>query len=409
MNKIVLVFKNEFISHVVRRSFLITLFLIPIASFGITLLIASLQGTGAGQAVGQIFAVNPTVSVEGYVDSSGLIKAYPQGMQEQLRPYPNEEEAKKALTTGEIDAYYLLPADYLENGKLYYIRKDFNPLGGITQSNTIRNVLLFNLLNGDKQVTARIQYPMNVTEEYTAQQPPRSQEEPVNFFVPYIISFAFYIVTLSAASLMLNNITTEKKNRMLEILMTMVTPVQMLTGKIIALGLAGLLQVVIWSGSGYFLLRLSGQAFNNAAFLQFDASIIFWAALYFILGYAVYASLMAGLGALVPNIREASQVTIVILLPMIIPFMLINTLITKPNSIVSIVLSLIPFSAPVSMMTRLAATNVPAWQIVLSLVLLGITAVLVVRSVAGVFRAQNLLSGQQFKLKNYFKALFGKM
>jgi ABC-2 type transport system permease protein len=409
MNKLLLVLKNEFITHVIRRSFLITLFVIPLASFAIMLIVASLRGTGAGEAVGQIFAANPTMTVEGYVDSSGLIKKIPTDLPVELRSYPNEEEIQKALEAGEIDAYYLIPADYMQSGKVYYIRKDYNPLGAITQSSTIRDVLAYNLLGGDAELAARVQNPMRVNEIYTTEQAPRDQSEPANYYIPYAISLAFYIVTLSAASLMLNNITTEKKNRMLEILMTTVTPLQMLTGKIIALGLAGLLQVVLWSGAGYLLLQVTGQTFNNTAFLQVPASIIFWAAVFFILGYAVYASLMAGLGALVPNLREASQATIVILIPMIVPYMLINTLITKPNSVLSIVLSLFPFSSPVTMLTRMAATNVPAWQILLAVLLLLITAALVIKSVAGMFRAQNLLSGQPFKLSNYFRALFGRM
>jgi ABC-2 type transport system permease protein len=407
MNKMLLVLKNELTAHVMRRSFLITLFLIPLASFAVMFLVGSLKGTETGQAVSQIFTVNPASSVEGYVDFSGLVRKVPGYLQEQLNAYPSEGAAIKALDAGDVDAYYLISEDYLSDGRVYYIRKDYNPLGGITQSGVIQEVLTYNLLNGEDMLAARVNNPMNVVEEYTAEQAPRDQSEPANFFVPYAVSLAFYIVTLSAASLMLNNITTEKQNRMLEILMTTVTPLQMLTGKIIALGLAGLLQVVIWSGAGYLLLQISGQAYNNPALLQLDASIIFWAAVFFILGYAVYASLMAGLGALVPNLREASQATLVLLIPMIVPYMMINTLITRPNSVLSIILSLFPFSAPVTMITRLAATDVPAWQLILSVILLVVTAVLVVRAVAGMFRAQNLLSGQPFKLRYYFKALFG--
>ena len=79
-----------------------------------------------------------------------------------------------------------------------------------------------------------------------------------------------------------------------------VTPLQMLTGKIIALGLVGALQTVVWSGAGYLLLRVTGQSIDLGAF-QLPVSILLWGMVYFILGYAVYASLMAGIGPWCPT------------------------------------------------------------------------------------------------------------
>jgi len=134
-----------------------------------------------------------------------------------------------------------------------------------------------------------------------------------------------------------------------------------------------------------------------------------WGIIFFILGYAVYASLMAGLGALAPNMREASQVTIVIMLPLIIPlFFSSSVFVSDPNGPIATVLSIFPLSAPVAMMARLASGGVPAWQLVLTAFLLAVTAVLIVRGVAGMFRAQALLSGQPIKIKTYLQALLGR-
>jgi len=129
---------------------------------------------------------------------------------------------------------------------------------------------------------------------------------------------------------------------------------------------------------------------------------------YFLLGYAMYASLMAGLGAMVPNLREASQATCVVILPLIIPLFFINALIGQPGSTLSVVLSLFPLTSPVAMMTRLATGSVPWWQPFLAAVLQGLTALLIVKSVAGMFRAQYLLTGQAFNVKLFLKALVGK-
>ena len=156
------------------------------------------------------------------------------------------------------------------------------------------------------------------------------------------------------------------------------------------------------------LLRLSGRTLNLENVSVVSPTLLLWGVLFFVLGYAVYASLMAGLGALVPNVREASQVTTIIVMPMIAPLMMISALIDKPNGSLATGLSLFPLTAPTTMMLRLAAGDVPLWQILLSAALLAVTAALIVRAAAGMFRAQNLLSGQSINIKRYFLALFGR-
>jgi ABC-2 type transport system permease protein len=181
-----------------------------------------------------------------------------------------------------------------------------------------------------------------------------------------------------------------------------------LTGKIVALGLVGLLQTIVWVGTGRILLARGGTAFNLPIAFQLPPSFLVWGVIFFLLGYAVYASLMAGLGALVPNLREATQATIVVIFPLIIPIFLLSILINDPNGPVATILSIFPLTAPVAMMTRLSAGNVPLWQTTLSAILLVITALLVIRSVARMFRAQTILSGQPFSRKLFFSALLGR-
>jgi ABC-2 type transport system permease protein len=231
----------------------------------------------------------------------------------------------------------------------------------------------------------------------------------LTFFLPYIVTMIFYIIILSSSSLMLSSMNTEKESKVLEILMTSIEPRQMLTGKIIALGIAGLLQTVVWSGTGYLLLLISGQSFNLPIAFQLPFSVVLWGLVFFTLGYGLYASLMGGVGALVSNLREASQVTTVIIIPVIIPLVFISALIEDPNGLLAVIMSIFPFTAPITMMTRLSATTVPFWQISLAVVLLVGTVWLVLRAVSGLFRAQTMLSGQTFNIKLFFRALFGKV
>lgn len=411
MKKILLVLKHEFISVVTRRSFILVLILIPLGGFlvfTIAHLISQSKAASGENIIAQIILPSSQNKPEGFVDQSGVIKSIPANLQGKLIAYQSEDQAKTALQTGTIDGYYILPADYISTGKITYIRPDFNPLGGATRSGTFTDLVSYWLVNGNQTLSYRLADPVNIKTVVLNAGPQRDQNNLLTFFIPYIVTMIFYVLIMGSSSLMLSNVSSEKTNRTIEILMTSVTPTEMLTGKIIALGLAGVLQTVVWTVAGYALLQLSGSSFNIPIVFQLPLSILIWGMIYFIGGYALYASLMAGVGALVPNLREAAQATFVVILPLIIPIMFIGPLTQNPDSTAAIFLSIFPLTAPITMMTRLAATHVPTWQVLVSIALLGISVVLVVRAVARMFRAQNLLTGQSFSLKFFLKTLFSR-
>ena len=337
-----------------------------------------------------------------------IIKEIPASLKPgSLLPFPNEASASQALAGGQISGYYVIPADYIQSGNLTNVRTDFNPLGSSGNSSMLYT-LQVNLLQGNTQLANLVNGPMSVTSHSFSPAPLRAESNMLTFFLPYAVTMLFYVIILSAASLLLSSVTKEKENRVIEILMVSVTPRQLLTGKIIGLGLLGLVQTITWVGTGRILLARGATTFNLSAAFQLPPSFLVWGIIFFLLGYAVYASLMAGLGALVPNLREASQVTILVIFPLIVPIFLLSVLIAEPNGLLATILSIFPLTAPVTMMTRLSAGVVPFWQTLLAAVLLAATAWFVVRAVAGMFRAQTILSGQPFSRKLFINALLGK-
>ena len=409
MNKTLHILKNEFIITVTRRSFIITLFLVPLIGFLITLFISA-NNSSSSNIVNQIISSPQQKPVEGYVDESGIIKSIPDWLdQSTMIAYPDVLAAKQALEEGKITGYYVVQPDYINTGNVLYIREDYNPLSNITLSGTLSALLRYNLLDGNQDLLSMIDNPLNLASvSLEPSVPQREQSNPLTYFLPYIVTMLFYIVILTAASLMLNSVTTEKQNRVMEILMSSISPSQMLIGKIIALGLVGLIQTVVWMGAGYAILLMGRTSFNLSAAFQLPFSILIWGVVFFILGYAIYASFMAGVGALVPNLREASQATTVMIIPLVIPLILLNILISEPNGTLSTFLSLFPLTAPVSMMTRMAAGTVPVWQLFLAAAILAGTAYLILKGVSGMFRAQTLLEGQTFKLQLFINALLNK-
>lgn len=409
MNKTFLVFKNELITTVKRRSFILTLLLIPLGGFIITWVIGGFGQNTKSQQISELLVPStPEQEVFGLVDQSDLVQSIAPAYENVLLPYSNEAEAISALNEEEITAYYIVGKDYIKDGKITLVRPDFNPLGGVSGNFMVEDTLSRALLADNPDLSERIQSPMNLEYKILEPETSRDPNSMLTFFLPYIVTMLFYIVILGSSSLMLNSITSEKSNRVIEILMTSITPQQMLLGKIFALGLVGLLQTVVWSSAGYLLLILSGRSINLGEGFILPPTILFWGILFFLGGYALYASLMAGVGALVPNLREASQATTIVVIPMVIPLVLLSPIIENSNGLLAVIFSLIPLTAPVTMMTRLSAGSVPIWQILLSLVLIFSTTYFIIRSVAGFFKATNLLSGTAFNLKRFIRAFAGK-
>ncbi|HPC05766.1 MAG TPA: ABC transporter permease [Anaerolineaceae bacterium] len=407
MNKLWLIMKNEFVYTVTRRSFLFTLFVLPLIAFGVGWF--STMGTRQDSAPVQAL-VGPTSysKPEGLVDLSGLVTAIPEDFQNQFFLYESTDEAVAAYKEGVISSYYVVQPEYLQTGKVLYYREDFNPLGGLENTGPLTDLLAYNLVPDDPRLVMRVANPMNVNIEYTTEQTERDPNSGATFFVPYIVTFLFYIVIFGSASLMLNSITNEKTNRVIEILATSVKPIDLMTGKIIALGGVGLLQTLIWSGAGLLVLQLTGRSMPDVAAYQLPATFLLWGLVFFILGYLVFSGLMAAVGALVPSLREASQMTTFLIIPLIIPLMFISELATNPSGQLAVILSLFPLTSPVAMMARLAATAVPFWQIGLAVLLLVATVIFVLRGAAGIFRTQNLLTGKPVNLGVFLRALAGR-
>jgi ABC-2 type transport system permease protein len=408
MKKTITVFRNELVRTVSRPSFIVSLLIFPII-MSVVIFITSTQGdTSSSKTITALTGKTGELH-EGYVDLSGLIKAIPPDLENgMLTSYPSISKASQALTTGNIDAYYVVHEDYLLTGKISYVRADYNPLSGLENSALFRDVLDFNLLGQDTQKAQRFWNPIEVDEIALEESATRDATNPMTYLLPYFVGLILYVVIISAASLLLNNISTEKENRVLEMLLVSTSPQALMNGKILALGVVGLLQTTFWAGTGLMILNLSNQGSFLRGSLYLPPLLILWIVLYFLMGYAIYASLMAGVGALAPGMKEASQATMLVVMPLLIPLILSPSFAMTPDNPFSVALSLIPFTAPVSMITRLTAGSVPAWQLALSLVLMLVTAILVVRTVAGLFRAQTMLTGQNFNLLLFLKALAGR-
>jgi ABC-2 type transport system permease protein len=413
MIKVFLVMKNEVFTLISRTSFWLALIGLPLVGGLIFAGVGAInRSASASQTVSQVLGGPADTRSEGYVDLSGIIRQVPDNVPaNSFVSFPDEVSGRQALAAGRISALYIVPSDYIQSGTITSIRPDLNPLASSSGNSSMFTwILQVNMLGGNTSLANLVNGPTKVDDVSLSPVAAPDENNPLAFWTPYVITIIFYMLIVGSATLLLNNISKEKENRVIETLLTSITSRQLLTGKILGLGIVGLGQTLFWFGTSYVLLNLSGRTFHLPSDIHLPFSFLAWGLVYFLLGYAVYASLMAGLGALAPNLREASQATFMITLPLMVPLFLASSVFMQaPNGVIAVVLSLFPLSAPVAMMARLSAGGVVWWQPWLAVVLLAGTIVLIVRAVAGMFRAQALLSGQSFKFKTFFRALAGKL
>lgn len=353
----------------------------------------------------------PSVAV-GYVDKSGLIQRVPAEIPAGgLVAYPDETSAAQALEEGRIESYTIIPADYIAGGEMVQVQPEYSPLSSPRPSEWLRWAILVNLTGGDTELAARVWHPMTL--EVTDLAPGLTPEQQAAAaddmedqarITLMLIVLLFYAIIVLSAGLLLRSVSEEKKNRVIEVLLNSCRPIELLTGKIVALGLVGALQTIGMGLIGYLLLKLSGMVMQLPADTQFSPATLAWMGVFLILGYAFNAALMGGAGAMVPNWRESSMVTLVLILPAFVGFE-ITLWQTDPHSTLMTAGSLFPLTSPLVMIKRLMHGGVPAWQLVTGAVLLLGTSWLILRAVARMFRAQYLLSGAPFSYKRYFGAL----
>ena len=210
--------------------------------------------------------------------------------------------------------------------------------------------------------------------------------------MPFAFGMLLGLSIVIGGQYLLQGVAEEKESRILESLLCTVSAEELLIGKLIGLGGAGLTMVGAW-------IVMGSVAASPAALMtqvHVAPQVVALAVTYFLLGYLFYGSLMTGIGAVTNNMREAQQFSFAFTFMNFIPFYMLTMIIGRPDAPLAVGLSMFPPMAPVAMMLRLAAPNsaVPAWQIALSLALLAGSGWLAIVLAAKVFRVGLLMHGK---------------
>jgi len=412
MNKTILVMASEIRTTLRRKPFTLFAFGLPLV-LGIVVLIVAAVNRDAATALIPNETETPAVVEqvgEGYVDQGGLISTLPSDIpSDWLTEYPDEAAAQAALEAEDISAYYVIPADYVETGEIIYAQPEYNIMGGSVNTDGMLWILLVNLLDGDTELAAQVWKPFDAQVTQLASSRAKDTEDSwITELLPQLMTIILYMAIILPSGVLVSAVTDEKKNRVLEVLMSSVSPQQMIAGKILGVGLLGLLETALWVGVLWMVVRLGGQPLKIPAGFELPPQLLIWSLVYFLLGYGMYGALLAGVGALAPDVKDTKGASFAVMSPLIAVYVFVIVIITNPNGLIALIVSLFPLTSPVGMIARMTAGEVPWWQLALAAALQLLAVIFIVRLVARLFRAQHLLSGQPFNVPRFMRALAGR-
>ena len=212
-----------------------------------------------------------------------------------------------------------------------------------------------------------------------------------SFYVAYTLFFLMYMVVLIYGMNVARSIIEEKTSRVFEVLLATIKPDELLAGKIIGVGAVGLTQVGIWMAAAAVLVAYAGHISS----ISISSTQVFFFIIYFTLGYALYSSVAAALGAMTNSEQELQQLNMFLMLPLFFCMLMLPVIIKNPNSTIARVVSQIPFCAPLLMNFRISLAMPQPWEIGLSIVLIVITIAAVLWVSARIYRVGILMYGKK--------------
>ena len=207
-----------------------------------------------------------------------------------------------------------------------------------------------------------------------------------------------YMTVLLYGQLIGRSVVTEKTSKTVEIMLSSVTSKDLLFGKILGLGLAGLLQYGIWLSMALVLTKLVGPVFGLKVPPSVTPANLLWLVVFFVLAFFLYASAYAALGAASEDEQHLGQLAWPLLMFLMVPLVMIGSFVTNPESGISVALSLFPLTSPIVMLIRILVSPPPAWQILLCIAILLVSVAAMATLAAKVFRIGILMTGKRAKL-----------
>lgn len=437
MNKILLIIKREYMTRVMKKSFLLVTFLVPVLFMGMMALVVYLAVNQGG--------LGDTKKVE-VVDESGWFANKMNSSKTIKYTYVNNlAEAKKTFIKEGYDYLLYVPATMT---KVQLFGKKTPSLvnqGKIEDELTrVARMRRLNEAHIDSAVLANAQKEINVQAEQIDENGEKHAHAIAAYGVGLLCAFLIYLSLFLYGAQVMRGVIEEKVSRIIEVVISSVKPFQLMLGKIIGVGMVGLTQFVMWIVLTIVLSSVAGTAVMGpkikamqqvqtakhvdirsatapiteqaaeapqnevAEFLQsMDAlpvgKIVFCFLFYFMFGYLLYSALFAAVGSAVDNETETQQFMLPVTMPLIFSFIMAQSvIINNPDSTLSVWLSMIPFTSPIAMMIRLPF-GVEWSQIIISMALMVLGFLFTTWVAARIYRVGILMYGKKASYKELAK------
>ena len=423
----------EFLSTVKRVGYLVTTFGMPvfIALYGVVVgvpvyfleknankpvVYGVVDGAGVLELSGETASVPPPIpdEVRSALESAGQAKALDRALvqaQFVFRPFAAEADARNALVASDIKGYFVVPPDYMDTGAVDVYASDTFSTRGSDARSALATLLRERLLAGrvDARVAARVTTPIEEARRFAVTQEGTVTENGVGasiarLAVPIVFLVLFVMSVMMSAGYLLQGTATEKENKVVEVLLSSATADEILAGKLVGLGGAGMLQIVTWLVMLLFVsagvLPLVLAAHVSPPWLALALAVPF-----FPVAYLFFGSLMLGSGSLGSTMREAQQYAMVFSLLAVVPLMFMSLLITDPHGAVARVLTWIPFSAAPLVVLRasLDPQQLAWWEIAGAFAVLLVSTCGAIWLGARLFRIGLLAGGTRVKLRDVIR------
>jgi ABC-2 type transport system permease protein len=434
MNKIGLIIKREYLTRVRKRSFLLLTFLGPILMAAIYIIPIMLTLNSHTDHL-RVAVVDESRWFENSFTSNEVHTFVP------MHGQPIDS-IKEMVKTGVFDMALYVPPTQLNipsNAIVYSIRQvpmEVETYISSVMEKEIRNQKL--MAKGvDPEIVSAVKTDVNLSVMRMDENGNEKETfTEVQFTLGVLLAMLVCSFIVFFGGQVMQGVSEEKNNRIIEVIISSVKPFQLMMGKIIGVSLVALTQFVLWivltlvlylGFSAYLGLSnpemlsqgtvmaqeiTSNDIMSNESvqsILQIVHSIDFGTIIacfliFFILGYLLYATLYAAIGSVVDNNTDSQQFTLPVTVPLMVAIISSFYIVNNPDGALSVWFSMIPFTSPISMMVRIPF-GVPIWQIVVSVVLLSGTFVLMTWIAAKIYRTGILMYGKKLSYKEIFKWL----
>jgi len=402
MNKIFLLFRHEFIQAIKKTGYIILTLAIPVLAL-VIIGVIQLFTTLFEPAVDELTRV-------GYVDQVGNFNAYLDQGIIQLYHYQSEDSANAALVGGEIDEYFLIPSDFsaMVSIERYSMARELET--PMVKKYAISSFLIKNMLK-DEVPSGSIEtvlspLDMSMTRLDEDGSVADSQSNIGNIIIPGIYALLLSMALMFGNNSLISGLGEEKESRLIEVLTSSVSVSQMLIGKVLALGTAGLLQVLLWLASAPLILDLASSTFGGLlATIQIPPNFIVFGVIYFVLGYLLFAVLAVMIGGIVSTAADGHNLSMFYIMAGYIPLWTFGAFIAIPEHPIWVVLSIFPITAPTMTMLRMGVSDIPAWQLAASLGVLILSIAVGQYISVKIFRTFMLMYGKRPRVREIFQAL----